>query len=35
MSYTASNVYYAAGAAEREIYDLFGIVFKDHPDYVE
>jgi len=29
---TASSVWKAAPWAEREVYDLFGIVFKNHPD---
>ena len=29
---TASDVWPAANWAEREIYDLFGIIFNDHPD---
>jgi len=32
VTYTASHIYYSALAAEREAYDLFGIIFKNNPD---
>ena len=32
ITQTISNVFYGIGAVEREIYDLFGVFFKDHPD---
>lgn len=32
ITYTTSNIYYGAGIAEREVYDIFGVFFKDHPD---
>lgn len=29
---TISDIFYGANWQEREVYDLFGIVFQDHPD---
>ena len=29
---SASNIYPSANWAEREVWDMFGIYFKDHPD---
>lgn len=32
VAQTISNIFYGIGAAEREVYDLFGVSFKNHPD---